>query len=81
VHSSQHASNELVNTITFLHQGHQCGDPALIVSSGLEVGKDKLLEGINLILQGHEIGDGLVAISSLASDRPIPKVELRLTLH
>lgn len=67
MHSSQHAGNELVNTITLLDQRHQRRDSALIVGTRLEVRKDKLLETVNLILQGHEIGNSLVSINQLVS--------------
>lgn len=60
MHSAQHARDELVNPIAFLHEWDQRRDPALIVGSRLEVREDQLLERIDLILQAHEIGDRLI---------------------
>ena len=70
MHCSQHASNELVDSIALLDQGHQCRDTAFIVSAGLEMREDQLLESINLVLQGHEIGNSLVAVT-LSAPYPV----------
>lgn len=61
VHSTQHAGNELIDTVALLDQRHQGRDATLVVTGTSEVGEDELLELLNLILQDHEIGDGLVA--------------------
>lgn len=63
MHGAQHAGNEFVNSITFGDQGHQCGDPALIVGAAAEMGEDQFLESVDLILQIHEIGDRLVTMT------------------
>lgn len=61
MHCSQHARNEFVDAVTFLHQGYQRRDSALVVGTTSKVGEDKLLESINLVLQSHEICDGLIS--------------------
>ena len=50
MHCSQHARHEFVDAVTFLHQGDQRRDSALVVGTTSEVGKDELLESINLVL-------------------------------
>lgn len=71
MHSSQHAGDELVDTIALLHKRDQCRDPALIVDSRQEMREDQLLERIDLVLQGHEFGDGFITKSYLVSVHPI----------
>jgi uncharacterized FAD-dependent dehydrogenase len=61
VHGAQHAGGELVNGITFLNQGHESSNPALVVGRGAEVGEHELLELVNLILQVHQVRNGLVS--------------------
>jgi hypothetical protein len=67
VHGSQHAGDELVDTITLLHKRDQCRDSTFIVCAGLEIREDEFLEGIDLILQSHKIGDGLVTAQTSTS--------------
>lgn len=50
MHCSQHARNEFVDAVTFLNQGDQRRDSALVVGTTSKVGKDELLESINLVL-------------------------------
>lgn len=66
MHCSQHARNELVNSITLLHQRYQRRDSALIVSARLEMRENELLKRIDLVLQSHKIGNGLISTSTLA---------------
>lgn len=60
VHSSQHAGNELVDTIALLHERDKRRDPALIIDSRQEVRENQLLERINLVLKVREIMDSLI---------------------
>ena len=62
VHGSQHACDELVDSIAFRDERNERRDTALVVRSGLEVREDELLEGIDLVLQGHEVGDCLITV-------------------
>lgn len=80
MHSSQHAGDELVDTIAFLHQRDQRRDPTLIVGSRQEMREDQLLERIDLILQGHEFGDGLITKSYLVSVYPVFEPALNIPL-
>lgn len=68
MHCSQHACNELVDTIALLHERYQRRNSALIVSTRLEMREDQLLETINLVLQGHEVGNRLVSIPPSAAN-------------
>ena len=60
MHSPQHAGNELVDTITLLHERDQGRDPAFVIGSREEMREDQLLERINLVLKVREIVDGLI---------------------
>lgn len=55
VHSTQHARNELVDSITLLHEGHQGGYSALIIPTTPEMREDQFLELLDSILKGHEV--------------------------
>jgi len=63
MHRPQHACDELVYAITFLHKRNQSSDSAFIVRAASEMGKDQLLESIDLILKGHQIRNCLVTTS------------------
>lgn len=60
VHGAEHAGDEFVNAVAFLHQWRQRGDSTFIVVGASEMRKDELLELVDLILQRHQIRDGLV---------------------
>ena len=60
VHGTQHACDEFVNTVTFLHEWHEGGDPAFVVGAASEMGEYQLLKCVDLILQGHQVGDCLI---------------------
>lgn len=62
MHGAKHAGDELVDAVALLHQGHQGRDPALIVLTTPEMGKDEFLESLNLVLEVHQVGNGLVAL-------------------
>lgn len=62
MHSSEHAGDELVNTITFRYERNQSRDSALVVADAAEVGEDQLLERVDLVLQSHEVGNRLVSL-------------------
>jgi len=62
MHSSQHASDELVDAVALLHEGNQCSDSAFIVGAASEVRKDELLERVDLILQRHQVRNRLVSL-------------------
>jgi len=82
VHCAQHASNELVNTVTLLHKWHQGRNTALIVRTGLEMREDQLLETVDLVLQGHEIGNSLITIvMSAIKPKEFSKERRMRTLH
>jgi hypothetical protein len=63
VHRPQHACDEFVDAIAFLHKRNQCSDSAFIVGAASEMGKDQLLESIDLILKRHQIRYRLVTMS------------------
>ena len=65
MHCSQHASNELVNTIAFLYQRDECRDSAFVVRSTSKMRENELLEGIDLVLECHEIRYGLIAMDRI----------------
>lgn len=60
MHCAQHASDELVNSVTLLDKRDKCRDATLVVSHIAEVREDQLLELFNLVLQNHKVADGLV---------------------
>lgn len=62
MHSTQHAGDELVNSITLLYQRHNGRDSAFVIPNISEVGKYEFLKLFNLVLQGHEVADGLVTL-------------------
>ena len=63
MHSTQHAGNEPVDSITFLDQGNKRGYPALVVNRMTEGREHELLERLDLVLQVHEVGDRLVPVN------------------
>lgn len=60
VHGTQHACDEFVDAVTFLHQRDQGGYSALVVSTTPEMREDQFLELLDPILKSHEVGDSLV---------------------
>lgn len=62
MHGTQHAGNELVDSIALQDEGNQSRNTTLVVGAAAEVREYELLEGIDLVLQRHEIRDGLVSL-------------------
>lgn len=72
MHRSQHAGDEFIYAIAFLHQWHQRRYPTFIIRSRSEMREDKFLERVDLVLEGHEIGDCLVAAALSGSSTRQP---------
>lgn len=62
MHGSEHAGDELVDTVALLNERYKGGDSALIVPHVAEVRENQLLELLDLVLQHHEVADGLVTL-------------------
>lgn len=67
MHSSQHASDEPVDSVAFLDEWDEGRDSALVVGGSSEVSEGELLERVDLILKSHEVGDGLVSKERVVS--------------
>lgn len=76
MHGAHHASDELVDTIAFLHEWHKRGDTTFVVGRTVEVSEYEFLERFYLILEIHQVGNGLVAVQSMSMGQFKPtKVE------
>ena len=62
MHCTEHACDELVNSIALLDKWHQSSYSTLVVGATTEVREDQFLEGIDLVLKSHQVRDCFVAV-------------------